>query len=255
MHSLKEGKQQLITQMRYTLLAYLAATSSQPYTKSRKSEEWLQDAQLMEVLKWLQVGALDPSVNHTMPPSAVAAVLYRPGQSMAQVCHAESHCLAMQAAADADEINLHEKLFGMASTKYGQVSRMAAKLEPYCNLWTLAARFYDKYAGWMSGPFSKLKPEEVETEVSDAYRKIYKLSKVSLPSTALINRLHLKRLVSSVLEQVCSTSPQCSDQAGACIGLGLVAVVSTKLAMLQLLDTLSPFIVFQPLICHLSRSG
>ena len=88
----------------------------------------------------------------------------------------------MQAAADADEINMQEKLFGMASTKYGQVSRMTAKLEPYCSLWTLAARFYDKYASWMSGPFSKLKPEEVETEVSDAYRKVYKLSKVSLLS-------------------------------------------------------------------------
>lgn len=68
----------------------------------------------------------------------------------------------------------------MASTKYGQVSRMAAKLEPYCGLWTLAARFYDKYAGWMSGPFSKLRPEEVETEVSDACRKVYKLSKVRI---------------------------------------------------------------------------
>ena len=83
-----------------------------------------------------------------------------------------------QAAADAEDINAQEKLFGMASSKYSQVARMAAKLEPYCGLWTLAARFYDKYAGWMSGPFSKLKPEEVETEVSDAYRKVYKLSKV-----------------------------------------------------------------------------
>ena len=92
----------------------------------------------------------------------------------------------MQAATDADEINTQEKLFGMASTKYGQVSRMAAKLEPYCSLWTLAARFYDKYASWMSGPFSKLKPEEVETEVSDAYRKVYKLSKVSLLSCVVI---------------------------------------------------------------------
>lgn len=83
-----------------------------------------------------------------------------------------------QAAADAEDINAQEKLFGMASTKYTQVARMTAKLEPYCGLWTLAARFYDKYATWVSGPFSKLKPEEVESEVSDAYRKIYKLSKV-----------------------------------------------------------------------------
>ena len=89
-----------------------------------------------------------------------------------------SHIL-LQAAADAEDINAQEKLFGMARTKYTQVNRMAARLEPYCSLWAVAARFYDKYAGWMSGPFSKLKPDEVESEVSDAYRKIYKLSKVT----------------------------------------------------------------------------
>lgn len=94
------------------------------------------------------------------------------------VCPYAHVSCTVQAAADAEDINAQEKLFGMASSKYSQVARMAAKLEPYCGLWTLAARFYDKYAGWMSGPFSKLKPEEVETEVSDAYRKVYKLSKV-----------------------------------------------------------------------------
>ncbi len=94
------------------------------------------------------------------------------------VCLSAHVSCTVQAAADAEDINAQEKLFGMASSKYSQVARMAAKLEPYCGLWTLAARFYDKCAGWMSGPFSKLKPEEVETEVSDAYRKVYKLSKV-----------------------------------------------------------------------------
>ncbi len=56
---------------------------------------------------------------------------------------------------------------------------MNMKLEPHAGLWTLAARFYEKYATWMTGPFSKLNPEDVESEVSDAARKIYKLSKVS----------------------------------------------------------------------------
>lgn len=97
----------------------------------------------------------------------------------------------------------------MASTKYGQVSRMTAKLEPYCSLWTLAARFYDKYASWMSGPFSKLKPEEVETEVSDAYRKIYKLSKVTLHSLSLVICWQLERwqwhnlMWQAVLDYIC----------------------------------------------------
>ena len=63
---------------------------------------------------------------------------------------------------------------------------MNMKLEPHAGLWTLAARFYEKYATWMTGPFSKLNPEDVESEVSDAARKIYKLSKVSPDSVVLL---------------------------------------------------------------------
>lgn len=117
--------------------------------------------------------------------------------------------LDMQASADADEINAQEKLFGMACTKYSQVSRMAAKLEPYCSLWALAARFYDKYATWMSGPFGKLKPEEVETEVSDAYRKVYKLSKVSLLFCLQLSCDHIWKGSRSI---VCNTAVVYSDR-------------------------------------------
>ena len=63
---------------------------------------------------------------------------------------------------------------------------MNMKLEPHAGLWTLAARFYERYATWMTGPFSKLNPEDVESEVSDAARKIYKLSKVSPESLMLL---------------------------------------------------------------------
>ena len=64
---------------------------------------------------------------------------------------------------------------------------MNMKLEPHAGLWTLAARFYEKYATWMTGPFSKLNPEDVESEVSDAARKIYKLSKVSSEKLVLLH--------------------------------------------------------------------
>eukprot|EP00803_Ostreobium_quekettii_P008972 evm.model.scf_437EXC.9 EVM.evm.TU.scf_437EXC.9 scf_437EXC:49472-57192(-) len=83
-----------------------------------------------------------------------------------------------EAAAQAEEINRQEKLFGWASTKYGSIQKMITRLDPYYTLWTTCSNFYDKFATWMNGPFTRLDPEEVEAEVGESQRKIYKLSKL-----------------------------------------------------------------------------
>jgi dynein heavy chain len=54
--------------------------------------------------------------------------------------------------------------------RYGHISKLLSTLEPYVQLWTTINTFYNKYGTWMSGPFYKLNPEEVEAEVSDAFR-------------------------------------------------------------------------------------
>eukprot|EP00878_Enallax_costatus_P013463 GHUV01014078.1.p1 GENE.GHUV01014078.1~~GHUV01014078.1.p1 ORF type:complete len:1340 (+),score=424.03 GHUV01014078.1:252-4271(+) len=84
----------------------------------------------------------------------------------------------LQAAVqEAEEINIQEKMFGWGTTKYGHVSSLLSTLEPYVTLWTTMNDFYNHYAAWMNGPFWKLNPEQVEAESSEAYRKLFKLTK------------------------------------------------------------------------------
>ncbi|MEW5299252.1 MAG: hypothetical protein WDW36_002285 [Sanguina aurantia] len=82
------------------------------------------------------------------------------------------------ATAEAEYINTQEKMFGWVSTKYGNVARMAAAAEPYIALWTTLSSSFDKLSVWMNGPFARLDPEEVEAETSEAFRKLYKLTKL-----------------------------------------------------------------------------
>jgi hypothetical protein len=74
------------------------------------------------------------------------------------------------AITEAEDINVQEKMFGWAASKYGMIAKMISTLEPYRTLWTTVNAFYDNYAIWMNGPFMNLKPEDVEAETSDAFR-------------------------------------------------------------------------------------
>lgn len=75
------------------------------------------------------------------------------------------------AQAEAEAINLQEKMFGWATTKYTTIPKMTSALEPYVILWSTISQFYDKFAGWMNGPFHKLVPEDVESDTNEAFRR------------------------------------------------------------------------------------
>ena len=79
---------------------------------------------------------------------------------------------------EAEEINRLEKLFGWPVTKFTKVNQLITKLEPFLNLWNISAQFYDNYADWMNGPFSKLDPEEITADVGEQFRRMYKLCKI-----------------------------------------------------------------------------
>jgi hypothetical protein len=87
---------------------------------------------------------------------------------MAQVVDLSERLKA--AITEAEGINVQEKMFGWAASKYGMIAKMISTLEPYRTLWTTVNAFYDNYAIWMNGPFMNLKPEDVEAETSDAFR-------------------------------------------------------------------------------------
>ncbi|KAK3261578.1 hypothetical protein CYMTET_29517 [Cymbomonas tetramitiformis] len=82
-----------------------------------------------------------------------------------------------EAQAEADEINAQEMLFGWPKSKFNQIASMVSRLDPYLSLWTICSSFHASYAVWMNGPFSRLDPEEIESDVGEMYRKIYKLCK------------------------------------------------------------------------------
>ena len=64
-----------------------------------------------------------------------------------------------EAITEGEDINIQEKLFGWAMTKFVQIAQMTNALEPYKKLWTITAHFFKNYTSWMNGPFSHLDPE------------------------------------------------------------------------------------------------
>eukprot|EP00882_Tetradesmus_deserticola_P025162 GHRQ01027621.1.p1 GENE.GHRQ01027621.1~~GHRQ01027621.1.p1 ORF type:complete len:153 (+),score=49.93 GHRQ01027621.1:136-594(+) len=62
--------------------------------------------------------------------------------------------------------------------RYAHVAKLLSTVEPYVTLWTTINDFYNSYSVWMNGAFWKLSPEQVEADAADAYRKLFKLTKV-----------------------------------------------------------------------------
>ena len=87
-------------------------------------------------------------------------------------------------AEEAELINGQERLLGWALTKYSQVGAMAAKLDPYVNLWSISSSFLASQKTWIAGPFSRLNPELIEETIGDYTRRIYKLAKMFASATA-----------------------------------------------------------------------
>lgn len=54
--------------------------------------------------------------------------------------------------------------------RYEHVSKLLSTVDPYVTLWTTINEFYNSYSTWMSGPFWKLAPEQVEAETTEAFR-------------------------------------------------------------------------------------
>ena len=73
--------------------------------------------------------------------------------------------------------NSREELFGWPVTEYSQLNELNKALEPYNTLWTTAVNFQRAYPLWLEGPFMELSPEQVEKDVGDWWRLLYKLGK------------------------------------------------------------------------------
>ncbi|XP_068702145.1 dynein axonemal heavy chain 3-like [Montipora foliosa] len=76
------------------------------------------------------------------------------------------------------KINKEEDLLGCEThSAFPQIQEIVDAKEPFDKLWRALVTFQDKHEAWLAGPILKLNAEEIEEEVSELWRVIYKLTK------------------------------------------------------------------------------
>ncbi|KAL8573170.1 Dynein heavy chain 3, axonemal [Nucella lapillus] len=74
-------------------------------------------------------------------------------------------------------LNEEETLFKWEQSEFPQLQLMFTLKEPYEKLWNTAWTFHQKNETWLNGPFKDLNAEDIDAEVSDMWRTVYKLNK------------------------------------------------------------------------------
>ncbi|XP_072334730.1 dynein axonemal heavy chain 7 [Scyliorhinus torazame] len=82
-----------------------------------------------------------------------------------------------QALEKIDQINVEEQAFGWSESQYPQRKQTSDILQPYLRLYDMTVEFNGKYKGWMEGPFSEANPDQVETDIGNYWRALYKLER------------------------------------------------------------------------------
>ncbi|KAL3855114.1 hypothetical protein ACJMK2_014343, partial [Sinanodonta woodiana] len=84
----------------------------------------------------------------------------------------------LQVAAEKIEaFNNEEEAFGWQTTAYPQRLQIINTLKPYLTLYETTVDFNNKYKEWMDGPMSGVNPDNVDQEVGNIWRGLYKLEK------------------------------------------------------------------------------
>uniref|UniRef100_A0A452V4Q1 Dynein axonemal heavy chain 7 n=1 Tax=Ursus maritimus TaxID=29073 RepID=A0A452V4Q1_URSMA len=81
------------------------------------------------------------------------------------------------AADKIEQFNSEEEAFGWIPSIYPQRKKIQDGLNPYLRLYETAVEFSNKYRGWTEGPYHKVNPDQVETDVGNYWRGLYKLEK------------------------------------------------------------------------------
>ncbi|XP_068400848.1 dynein axonemal heavy chain 7 isoform X2 [Eschrichtius robustus] len=81
------------------------------------------------------------------------------------------------AADKIEQFNAEEEAFGWLPSIYPQRKKIQDGLNPYLRLYETGVEFSTKYRAWTEGPYHKVNPDQVETDVGNYWRGLYKLEK------------------------------------------------------------------------------
>nr|XP_006820578.1 PREDICTED: dynein heavy chain 3, axonemal-like [Saccoglossus kowalevskii] len=76
-----------------------------------------------------------------------------------------------------ESLNKEEELLEWEPTQFPILQYMFQLKAPYDQLWNTALKFHTNFEFWMNGPFLDLNAEQVEEEVGNMWRNMYKLAK------------------------------------------------------------------------------
>ncbi|XP_064624417.1 dynein axonemal heavy chain 3-like [Lineus longissimus] len=74
-------------------------------------------------------------------------------------------------------LNKEEELLEWEVSTFPQLQLMFQQKDPYDKLWNTALSFHTKHEQWLNGPFTDLNAEDIDTEIGDMWRTMYKLTK------------------------------------------------------------------------------
>lgn len=76
-----------------------------------------------------------------------------------------------------EQFNAEEEAFGWETTQYPLRLQTFNTLQPYQKLYEIGVEFTNKNKDWMEGPMSKVVPDQVDQDVNNYWRQLYKLER------------------------------------------------------------------------------
>ncbi len=86
-------------------------------------------------------------------------------------------CAILEAKTQAQNFNRREKLLDLPTTNYIALEQLEKDIEPFFNLWNTAYEFSASRKEWQYGPFLELNGTDVESDISDWWKKSSNLSR------------------------------------------------------------------------------
>ena len=76
-----------------------------------------------------------------------------------------------------DQFNAEEEAFAWELTQYPQKLQIFTTLQPFLKLYEIGVEFTNKHKDWMEGPMNKVVPDQVDADVNNYWRQLYKLER------------------------------------------------------------------------------